>query len=1019
MILRRSPVRWLLCLLLALPLKAQVEGNFPVRRYGTDQGLGSEVVSAMVQDQEGRLWVGTEGGLCFFDGSRFSSYQGLLPSGFVQSLSVDRDGSLWVATDGGLARIHHGKSQIFGEANGIPRGSVHEVVRDAEGHHWILTSDGIRMERSPEQFTVPMPWPGQEAPTHLFADPSLSGAWATTSGTIWHWRENSWYQVTPPRFSPGETLRDVAVDGQKDLWVRTSSSLWRLPAEGPSTWIRIRMAGGYSHISKLSRDSQGWVWVDNTEGLWRVRGDRRVQFGHAQDDARGGMVDQEGGFWFRTDKGVLRVLGHTRWHTYHPPNGLPLDTTWQMVRDRRGRLWVGMDKGLWVEDGKRFRRILAGRFLNLSLGQGDSLWASGSPAGTVHLIDTNTLAARSLRIEALPVARITAGLTVDREGRPWLANEDGTVVRGTRVGPSWSWELVPREGPPPRELRALLALPGGEVLMLSDQTAALYSRGAWHPVPDVLPELPYIAAVGSGGQVVIGYKTKPVLTVHKLQGDTLARTGTLDFPAELKTLVLYSLGVGADGTIWVGTGLGLACTDGRDQQRLRLLGSEDRIIHPECNQGALLVEKDRVWIGTPSGLLSHDPQPIPPPQALRPPVILSVRVAAREFDLGDPDPELPRERNELEVLFMVPNYQIQDALIYEARLSGVDADWTRPETPYLRYIGLPAGPHVLELRGQTREGVLGPVTRFQFRVRPAWWERWWIRVLGLFGLAGLVVLVVKVRQAQLEQRNRELIDEVARQTSALVAASKAKSAFLANMSHELRTPLNAILLYSEILQEDMKDPAQGGLRQDAGKIQSAGQHLLGLIDDILDMSKIEAGRLRLELQQIELRPFLQDLDATIRPLVQKNGNRFELEVLNVPARVHSDPTRLRQILVNLLSNSAKFTKGGLVLLKAWSEGDHLLVMVQDDGIGMSQAQQAKVFEEFVQADESTTRKYGGTGLGLTLVKKFTDLLGGSLALHSEPGKGTTFILKLPHIGPTASQVSGFYPVEPPPVQKEP
>ncbi|MFZ1376792.1 MAG: ATP-binding protein [Geothrix sp.] len=1014
MLLHLSRALRLICLLLVLPLEAQVEGNFPVRRYGTDQGLGSEVVSAMVQDLEGRLWVGTEGGLCFFDGSRFSSFPGALPSGFVQSLSVDRDGSLWVATDGGLARIHHGKVQILGEANGIPRGSVQEVVRDAEGHRWILGSDGIRMEQSPDRFTIPAPWPALEPPSHLFADPSLNGAWATTSRTIWHWEDDNWIQVPTPRFSPGETLRDVAVDGLKHLWVRTSSALWRLPAEGPRTWIRIRMAGGYSHISKLSRDSQGWVWVDNTEGLWRVRGDRRVQFGHAQDDARGGMVDQEGGFWFRTDKGVLRVLGHTRWRNYHPPNGLPLDTTWQMVRDRQGRLWVGMDKGLWAEDGKRFRRILTGRFLNLSLGKGDSLWASGSPAGTVHLVNTRTMATRSFRIQALPVARITAGLTVDREGRPWLANEDGTVVRGTESGTGWSWELVPREGPPPRELRALMALPGGEVLALFDQAAAVYSRGTWHEVPDLLPELPYVAAVGPEGQVVIGYKTKPALTIHKRQGDTLVRTGTLDFAAGLKTLVVYSLGIGANGTIWVGTGRGLGCTDAQDPQKLRLLGSEDRIIHPECNQGALLVEQDRVWIGTPTGLMSHDPQPLPPAQALRPPVILSIRVAAKELDLRDSDPELPRDRNELEVLFMVPNYQIQDALIYEAKLSGVDADWIRPETPYLRYIGLPAGPHTLELRSQTREGVIGPVTRFHFHVRPAWWERWWVRVLGVFGLAGLVFILVKVRQARLEQRNRELIDEVARQTSALVAASKAKSAFLANMSHELRTPLNAILLYSEILQEDMKDPAQGGLRQDAGKIQSAGQHLLGLIDDILDMSKIEAGRLRLELQEVELHSFLRDLDATIRPLVEKNGNRFTLEILEVPERIHSDPTRLRQILVNLLSNSAKFTKDGQVLVKAWSEDDDLLLMVQDNGIGMTQSQQAKVFEEFVQADESTTRKYGGTGLGLTLVKKFTGLLGGSLALQSEPGKGTTFTLRLPCAGPESSQASGFYPVEPAP-----
>jgi len=985
-----------LCLLSILPLQAEeVVGTFPVRRYGTDQGLGSEVVSTMVQDHEGRLWVGTEGGLCFFDGTRFSAFTGPLPTGFVLNLFVDLDGALWVATDGGLARISQGQSRIFGEADGIPRGSVQTVARDAEGHLWILTSSGIRVEHAPTGFDIPTPWPGPELPTHLFADPSLSGAWAITPRTIWHWQQNGWIRVDSPRFAPGEILRDIAVDGAKDLWVRTSSSLWRLPAEGPRTWISIRMAGGYSHISKLSRDAEGWVWVDTAAGLWRVLGNRRVQFGHAQDDARGGMVDQEGGLWFRTDKGVLRVLGHTRWHTYLPPDGLPQDTTWQMLRDQQGKLWVATDAGLWVEQGTKFKRVLTGRFLNLALGKGGAIWATGSPGGTAHVVDTRTLVPNSIRIEALPVARITAGLTVDADGRPWLANEDGSIVRGTSTDQGWLWETMPMDGPPPRELRTLLTLQGGEVLALYDQSASLFSHGAWHPIPGVLQELPYVGATGPDGQVVIGYKTRPALTLHRLQGDSLVQTGMLDFSLPQKNLVVYSVGVSTKGRIWVGTGLGLGYVDNQEPRRLRLLGSEDRIIHPECDQGALLVEPERVWIGTPSGLMSHDPQVAPAAQALRPPLILSMRVASRELDLHGAAPELPRDHNELEVQFMIPNYQIQDALIYEAKLSGVDSDWIRLEMPYLRYAGLQAGDHQLELRGLTREGPPGPVTTFHFQVRPAWWERWWVRGLGVLGLAGLIVLLVKLRQARLEQRNRELMEEVARQTSAPLAASKAKSAFLANMSHELRTPLNAILLYSEILQEDMQDPSLIGLRNDASKIQSAGRHLLGLIDDILDMSKIEAGHIRLDLRDIESNAFFHDLDATVRPLVEKNGNRFEIDIRHIPEHIHSDPTRLRQILVNLLSNSAKFTSGGFVLLKAWAEGEHLKAMVQDDGIGMTPDQQARVFDEFVQADDSTTRKFGGTGLGLTLVKKFTDLLGGELSLQSTPGVGTTFTLTFP------------------------
>ncbi|GLH74662.1 hypothetical protein GETHLI_31640 [Geothrix limicola] len=993
-------LRALAVLSLILPLAAESAGTFPVRRYGTEHGLCSEVVSALVQDHAGQLWVGTEGGLCTFDGRQFNPFNGPLPPGFVQHLFVDLDGAVWVATDGGLARIDHGRSHRLGEAEGIPRGSVEEVARDADGHLWVLTSQGVRVEDASHGFIAPMPWPDPELPAHLFADPSLPGAWAITSRAIWRWRPQGWVKQDPPPCAPGEILLDLSVDGERDLWVRTISTLWHLPAEGPRTWVGLPMAGGYSHISRLSRDARGWVWVDSTAGLWRVRGSHRERFGHAQDDARGGMVDQDGGFWLRTDKGVLRVLGQTHWRTYGPQDGLPQDTTWQMIRDHQGHLWVATDKGLWVEAGGKFKRTVPGRFLVLALGKDDTLWAAGSPGGTVQVMDTRTLKGRSIRIEKLPVARITAALTIDAEGHPWLANDQGGVVRGTRAGSGWSWESMPIGGLPPRGVKGLLALPGGGVLLLHDQSASTWKAGQWKRLPDLLTDLPFTAAARPDGKVVIAYKDSGALTVHALKDGGLVRTAVLNLAPPGTNMVFYSVALGTDDRIWIGTAHGLGYVDGDHPETFRILGTEDRLVSPECDQGAIFAEPGRIWIGTPSGLMSHDPRPSPPRQELRAPLILSAQAGGKELEGLDQIPELTRKHNELELRFMVPNYQVQDTLTYAAKLSDVDADWIKLDTPHLRYAGLQAGPHVLELRGLTPHGVLGPVTTFRFRVRPEWWERWWVRGLGLLGLAGLIVLLVKVRQARLEQRNRELMEEVARQTSAPLAASRAKSAFLANMSHELRTPLNAILLYSEILQEDMKDPALGELRQDARKIQSAGRHLLGLIDDILDLSKIEAGRLRLELQDIELHAFMHDLDATIRPLVEKNGNRFEIDIHEAAGRICSDPVRLRQILTNLLGNSAKFTDKGYVLLKAWPEAEDLVVVVQDNGIGMTLEQQAKVFREFEQADDSTTRKFGGTGLGLTLVQKFMGLLGGELALESMPGQGTTFTLRFPKAGPS-------------------
>ncbi len=259
------------------------------------------------------------------------------------------------------------------------------------------------------------------------------------------------------------------------------------------------------------------------------------------------------------------------------------------------------------------------------------------------------------------------------------------------------------------------------------------------------------------------------------------------------------------------------------------------------------------------------------------------------------------------------------------------------------------------------------------------------------------------RSEQLLQVNTQLL--LAKE--AAEDASRAKSLFLANMSHELRTPLNAILLYSELLVDEVKERGLDELVGDLDRIQAAGKHLLGLIDDILDLSKIEAGRMTVFTEECELTPLLAEIVATVEPLAAKNRNRIILEQAGNNLSIHSDLRKVRQILYNLLHNATKFTQDGTITLSAaLEEGDPamLVFQVSDTGIGMNPQQVERLFQEFTQADESTTRRYGGTGLGLTLCRKFTHLLGGSIHVDSEAGKGSTFTVRLPRKGlsPAAS-----------------
>jgi signal transduction histidine kinase/DNA-binding response OmpR family regulator/HAMP domain-containing protein len=248
---------------------------------------------------------------------------------------------------------------------------------------------------------------------------------------------------------------------------------------------------------------------------------------------------------------------------------------------------------------------------------------------------------------------------------------------------------------------------------------------------------------------------------------------------------------------------------------------------------------------------------------------------------------------------------------------------------------------------------------------------------------------------ELKERQKEL--ELAKAQAE--AASQAKSQFLASMSHELRTPLNAILGYSEMLIEEVRELKADELAPDLEKIGGAGRHLLTLINDILDLSKIEAGKMDVFVEQFALDEMIEEVRATVAPLIAKNGNALHVEIVGALGDMRSDQTKMRQILFNLLSNAAKFTSGGRIALSARRElaeaGDWLEFRVSDTGIGMTPEQVGNLFQPFNQADVSTTRTYGGTGLGLAITKHFCRLLGGDVSVESRFREGSTFVVRAP------------------------
>ena len=252
-------------------------------------------------------------------------------------------------------------------------------------------------------------------------------------------------------------------------------------------------------------------------------------------------------------------------------------------------------------------------------------------------------------------------------------------------------------------------------------------------------------------------------------------------------------------------------------------------------------------------------------------------------------------------------------------------------------------------------------------------------------------------QAVIAIENVRLFDEIQDKNRQLALASENKSQFVSSMSHELRTPLNAIIGLTEMMVTNAARFGTEKAQEPLQRVNRAGTHLLGLINQVLDLSKIEAGKLELNLQTVQLAPLIEEVIGTARQLAEQNRNRLILDAQENLGALTVDPLRLRQILLNLLSNACKFTKDGEVKLRASrvrNGRDGVELSVSDTGIGMTPEQQAKLFEEFTQADASTAQRFGGTGLGLAIARKLARMMGGDVTVTSEPGKGSAFTVRL-------------------------
>ena len=1047
--------------------------QYQSKHWGPEDGLPCNNILSVIQTADGYLWLGTEEGLVRFDGVRTAFFEpqpdplsgakniseviedarnpgGLLflgSSGNLHGFADGKiatptantapthqpgrilvenpaDGARWVGTVHGLFRVGPG-GDVAAPVPGLPNWpaeSINTLCRDAAGRLWVGCARGIYRQRDPgdgRQFDLLPGWQGGEV--DCVAPARGGGLWIGSRGAgVGRLGEDN-------TFSPRAALAGCVVtalheDGGGMLWVGTfGSGLYRLPVRGA--------AGAAASVALTT----GTGLIDNQVNSL--------------------CEDREGNLWIATEQG-LQVLRNARFVNYGAPEGLSADDVTAVYEDRRDRLWSGTMNGLSVLDPARDRVTnyavppsprRPGDSLVLCLGPGDDddTVLAGTHAGLLRWHDG--------QLELLPLRDDLDGsavraLCIDRAGDRWIGTSSG--LYRTRAGRVLA-RLTTADGLADNLVRAIFADPSGTLWIATD-------GGLSRRTPD--GRITNFLTTGVGSVLCIAREPSGAGDLFAGTESGLHRLRTLA-DGEVKVTgyttreglfdnTMWCLLDDGRGNAWMSSNKGISRVSWADLDRFdsKKMGAirhvaydvQDGLRSREGNGGHQPVawrdHTGALWFSTVKGAACVDPARALAAGVSPPPA----RVEALSADgrdvppgAGGP-PVLPAGTQKFEVRYTALNLTFPERSRFRYRLDPFETQWTEAGAERVaHYTNLPPGHYRFLVQAADGQGAWNPAgAALAFTLRPHIYQVLWVRLLAAGVLLGLGWgwlrrhkrhLVARVDEAEADVRERIRYEEILRAANeeaerarvAAERASNAKSEFLSRVSHELRTPLNAILGFGQLLELDDLSSRQS---QKVEHILRGGRHLLGLVNEVLDLASIESGKMELVLEDIEAGPLLRETIDLVGPLARARGVSFHLDPAATGEAVHIrvDRRRFRQVLLNLLDNAVKYNRvaAGEVFIRVRAEpaaaGEgagpgRAWIGVRDTGAGMTAEELTRIFTPF----ERLSAAYGaikGTGLGLAVSKQLVEAMGGSLSVESEVGRGSTFCVELP-MGASPAPVS--------------
>lgn len=1001
------------------------------RRYGTANGLPSSSVYTVVQAPDGAMWFGTKGGIARYDGvSSFKVYRHVaddprsLHDNGIATLLFDRHGQLWAAgLEAGLNRFEPA-TQTFehwshdpANPDSISSDKVWAAVEGPDGALWLGTQHGLdRMRPDGSGFDhIVAPPPSNDpagfgAVGALYFDPK-GRLWIGTDDSVYV-RETDGHIRKVPLDKPGETLSPWSIDGEGDeVRIADAHGLWIVGADG----VARRFCDDIADFNVLSsvRDRAGRLWIGTQRGLYL-----QMQ--------RGGPV-----------KAVLNqplLYGN-----------LPGTWVWRLLQDREGGLWITLfDGGVgylapgWnsvsrftyiPEDKDSLRDSVA---TTMARGRSDGRVWVGQRGGRVDKLDPATGKAEHV---ITGMRGDVIGMTEDDQGRLWIATQ-GSLYRYAhgkldRVSPEGNGMIHPLEvelGPDGRlyarsfaeglfqvdqdtlKVTPVSFLPaeekarwGAQLTLVGDMFLYASDAGLWRldatrdhfePVPGVRNDRKVDTFMFSADGKVAWMARPDGLERYRREGDRLVLERKVDARHGWPSVNVTDLAIDKRGRVWMLGRDGMWRFD-PDKGTFRQFGLKDGLSNSEFMRGYAIMPDGYIYAATMGGVMAFNPDRDEPEAPAPLVAITGVSVRGRNglqpVALGKGPLELDWHARGLNIEARVFSYIDPAANRYRFHLDGLDTEWVDTDTRGEReFASLPPGNYTLNVMGAGADGVWGRLAaplRIQVEAPP--WQRWW--AWGLYALAVIAFAWIGLQawRRRLAQRHQMQLAEQRRMLAE--QASAAKTQFLATLSHEIRTPMTGVMGMAELLLNSELGTQQ---HEYAEAIQRSGRMLLKLLNDALDLARIEAGKLSLDVAPFDPRALVRDIAALELGQARAKGLAFRLEIADdLPARVLGDAVRVQQILLNLANNALKFTEHGSVTLRARREGGELRFSVIDTGPGISEASQARLFQRYQQLDGPQRR--AGSGLGLAICRELVGLMGGHIELESKVAHGSSFHVHLP------------------------